>query len=612
MFNERLAPKPTSELIKYFSQLYNRLATETLTNSDFKGVFHDKPPLLGGPHLENSTEGVLGIFTYCANRLPPEFLLSRKNHIFLYSEPGFFIDISPSRKKPENRSRWHIIDTDDKSEKNFILQIRGETDVSGEIFPMLAGLEFVRQYAQDHIKDPNIRKIIFNKYVELLRRNNIVDVDFKRIFARNFLRNKFSIHPLYEDHLPYWYLEKHGSERTAVFLTELIQKKMLEKEIALADINGILYMNDFTLRSLLSTASLNSNIESRSENYRNYITRLANSAYDQEKNKFSAAGTKGGQKKSVRISNLAKLGQQISNYQTYYKEAEFTNLKNLFIDFAIMQFLSSYKDKDEIVLGLINKINDPDYIQNNLGIMTLIETAQSPTADPVRLVDFNRVSDDILTNLNPILKEIIIKFKGKKIMLMMIPYALGDLSYSIASSLKNLRDTNLLNYIIEIGKVGLAMGENMPSLGLPDSDIRPGLRVVPVMTEISHLSEDPVPLNNLVIREDARGLNRKPKEAFIEVHQKQVHGVLLQTQGDFQEVESGLPRVLDMESMHLAKLQELGLRIIKVDYISDINYVDETAVKLKNSLATSLGDRGRYGVYTSLIVALRALIRQFN
>ena len=156
-----------------FKTLYHKLRNGiTLDNEHLFDVYKNYPVLLAGPNKEMGIEGIMQIFDYAANRLPQQLLLQKVNHIFLYSGPEYFSKPLHGRGRPKYRSRWHVIDEDNtQDEKNIILQIRGNTDVFGEIFPMLAGLELVRRYAKANLDNHGVFKLLFGKYVEILRRN---------------------------------------------------------------------------------------------------------------------------------------------------------------------------------------------------------------------------------------------------------------------------------------------------------------------------------------------------------------------------------------------------------------------------------------------------------
>jgi hypothetical protein len=312
------------------------------------------------------------------------------------------------------------------------------------------------------------------------------------------------------------------------------------------------------------------------------------------------------------ITPLEALGESITDIKDTLTE----NQRNFIIDNQIIFNLTRNNGNafgDEVIDSFIREFNNPQRLIQ-CGVETLLNKNQSPTADPIHYIDFSKITDEVIDGLNPLYKAAVLKLKKKALSALYMPYAPGDLTYSVIVEMK--RKFKSLTAVAEVGKVAHSINSHEQRKIAEIGEL-----VVPIGTLASYGSTKEAFLNN---KANLDHLSVFGSKGIAETTLMQAPTVILQ---DGDEIDSIIYRLfgdyhhkknisINMEGGHMREgARAAGLDVFEVDYLSDHAFSTRilklfTALgreALFDQITKTLDRRGVFGVHAATAAILLAL-----
>jgi len=602
----------TDRLLEKIYYLYSELAngdTKLISGEKLIHLLDNFNPMLAKPTSEDP-DGILQMIAYVAPRLPQEVFTSDANVVIKFNDdPDYFLPDSKSKKiisNGEKRKRWYSVERHEsrKNNKSFnipevIITIHAQSQTAiKETFVHLAIIEKLRSQLRSLIKNSSTSNLKSLSY--MWRTAGYIAENDSAIKMSQWINHGLVIKK--SNAMPYWNELKYSS-KTAIKLAKLAEKNLQKNRPP----SGIFFGNSFSLINILSHYLLNEIIgaETEERSLRNHIVDQAIKAWNKNRGKI------------INKSPLEVLGETLSSYKKFAGPGDKDFLQFL-TDNAIIYDLCRGKvqTSDPIINQFIAKFKDQKKLEK-LGIETIIKEEQSPSADPVYYIDFSKVDDEVIDNLNPMLKGSIKRLREKNIALIFTPYAPGDLTYSITDELKKIFPS--INSIIEVGKIGHVIVNE-------EDHIEPPIGHLMRPTVYSRLYNDPhaYDFDNQV--SDLR-MQQFSRDRFCDTVLFQGPTVVLQDKQEIHQVITDLssyqklpPYVtVNMEVDEIADISaELDLARFEVDYVSDkVATPEQIKVAMKNgitfqNIVKALDRKGRHGVLAGTAAVICSLADSLN
>jgi hypothetical protein len=315
--------------------------------------------------------------------------------------------------------------------------------------------------------------------------------------------------------------------------------------------------------------------------------------------------------------SLAKMG--IKNDQDYKGMDSKTQFRidNLIIFHLTRKNGQYWTYRSKTIDDFIEEFNAPDRL-SRLGIRRLVESHNSSTADAVDYIDFSRIPDETIDTLNPLIKSAVAKLKKRHYSTLCMPYAPGDLTFSIITEMKKAIPS--IGDVMEIGKVAHYVS------GFTNrkfSDI--GHLVLPKYTfDITHPSAPNAYANGVELKH-LEAFDNDDRMAY-ETALIQFPSVILQEADDIEEyLVRTFGEKLDKQhftiNMEVGSFREAvershhGLRLFEADYISDHAISQKTIDTYKSfgrenvfkQITKKLEEEGVQGVHATTAAVILAL-----
>jgi len=362
-----------------------------------------------------------------------------------------------------------------------------------------------------------------------------------------------------------------------------------------------MFSNSYSLPNILSHYLLNR--KTQGKKVREHFIEKATTAWRNKSDKTDI----------LNKSKLEALGESIACIQKGLSEDQ----RNFIIDNMIIFDFTKGNESfdDEIISGFIKDFKDEGRLKKDLGIETIIEGKCSPTADSLHYIDFNKVKDEVLEGLNPLVRDTVSKLKQEEISALYLPYAPGDLTFSIILEMK--RHIHSIGMIAEVGKVAHYIG------GVDQRKINGvGQLVVPVKTFSTWGDKKQQHMNNIVKPEHLQRF--ESIRPVSETHLLQAPTVVLQDPMEMKDIVKGCygedthkqDISINMEG-HFINLgaKALGIPIVEADYLSD-TAIDPQLLKefarlgrdtFIKQITKTMGRKGVFGVHAATAGVLCAI-----
>ncbi len=560
---------------------------------------------------------------YAASRIPKEiFLHDADVQIRFNDDPEFFLKHTSAEgvgdaKTAPDRKRLYVVEeivgADGVKKRLITVHAQSQTAVI-ETMIHASVIEQLREYLSKLIrhKFPAHDVHLFERRTRQIKKLLTLFVDDPQT-ADNELHEWLNrkIEFVGNEDLPHWEDLKYKS-KTAQRLASDTRKSLEGKNLP----RGILFSNNYSLTNILSHHMLNRRIAGGIR--RNVIIKKAIDAWAVYENNHNQSANDPPPSKNP----LEALGESLSKF----KDLDISNIESdpgtMFkIDNLIMFYITRKNGNgsgfhDETVDDFLEAFNSTNRL-SDLGVTRLVSPGNSPTAEPIYFIDFSLISDEIISGLNPLIREAISSLKKHHFSSIYMSYAPGDLTFSIISEMKKAIPS--IDSVMEVGKVAHYIG------GFTQrkfSDI--GHVVLPKFTfDVTH-PDAPTSYNNNVELGDLEKF--EPKNSIYETALIQLPSVILQEADD---IETYLVRTFGdrLEKEHFTINMEASsfreaigrshgdLRFFEADYISDHAISSKTIdiyhakgkEKAFQQITKKLEEEGVQGVHAATAAVILAL-----
>jgi hypothetical protein len=402
------------------------------------------------PEIENFSldkvddEDLAKMFIYAIDRLPEEFLDYECEVIF---DCNYNPERNGGRHTTPKRNRGYFIEDMGEAGKRIVLEIRTITDLYENV-SLLAALSSLRH---------RVREIRINQEdlssTERLR--GISDIINSSIYGRKkpielnvFANQEFvltgatGLIPSLEGSIPY-------ATQSSIHATELVEAS--QRGLSPEDIDRphiIFFANAFSYRNAMAQYLLEEKAkiddpEGDDITLKDYLIGLADSM-DPE---------------IMEIEKVRRLRELID-----------TDINSNYLKrFAIISFLVTCLQDQGFVKTILNRhssmpSNFKRVIENfeqtiksvefthSIGLRTLVDADNSPTCEPVFYINPGLIDDRVLKSLEKFTQQALGKMREADLRIIMLPYALGELTGFIMQSLHG-SFPNLAG-VVELGKIG--------------------------------------------------------------------------------------------------------------------------------------------------------------
>ncbi len=575
------------ELLDVFSRYPN-----TLLLCDNEGLEHSlKENKKFRPKHRNLD--VAAEFSYAVSRLinPEDFDYLDKAEVHFTDDHDSFYKL-PNIKRASSRGRHYIAKTDEEGKKHLTFLIRRTdnqetpTDIL-ELMSLISTVELARHRIKGSIlrsytiEKENHQKIVRTPYLDQFngfnkeKKYSKADVrEWAKMPGLSLTRGDLSLSPL--DEVP-------ELKDTASYSTALkIQEKLSGLEIS---VDAAVLGNDFTYVLTAATGLLTQADLDRLKNDPNVKDPL------------------------TQLNGTIKPELLIATQQEMVKR------------FGYIQFLNRYNGDNERYLKIKDQIESLyRAIQTQL-----LRESDSPLADQVSIIEFGKLDRQIIDNIpDNSVKDLFVSLSQRNFRFLNFSYPLGDNTHSLVKSLNEVLGIKNIGFFGKVGATLDDLGEGVMS------GTRVGRIVIPEESTQNHPGMPVEWFFNQLRSQDVMIIKTADESEII----LQVNGVLLQTLEDIKVVRDQIlsgkiqieddqgnpvnPKkiriLLDMESAHLQKAcEEIGIIPVICYYTSDSTKVPPFTndIDHKETIATSLGDRGSLAVLVSGISALRGVYINF-
>lgn len=557
-------------------------------------------------HSPQDSDGITNLISYIAPRLPEELLHPDGNVIITFNNnPQFFIDdqgVKEGVRSAQSRSRWFKVETIPESEGSptetrITMHAQSQTAVV-ETMVHLSFLEQLRKKVKSILtsgKKTEHDKTFLRGIDHLVQKGVLSDEESLELWANKTVEVEGS------PSMGSWESLKGNS-----FTAQQIAEKAHTLLIGENQPTVLLFSNSYSLPNILSHYLLErSNVNGVS--LRSYITDKAVNAWEHYKDVDIN-----------QLSTFKALGESIESIQKHLSEDQ----KNFIIDNLIIFYLTRKGEdlsRDPYIRDLITEFNAPERLKK-CGVKTLIEKNQSATADSLHYIDFSQIDNEVLNGINPLFKTAIEQLKSKSLSAIFMPYAPGDLTYSIITEMQ--KQFKSLTAVAEVGKVAHSIHtERQRTIaGI-------GEMVVPTAVLSSYGSVKEDRLDNKVTLND---LHIFGPSGVKETIMMEAPSVILQ---DSDEMEAIIQKIykdhhekknisINMETKNLkegALANHISpLDIFEADYLSDHAFSRKILKAFRemgredlfDQITKTLDRRGVFGVHAATAAVLNALARK--
>lgn len=612
----------TASIFKDIQARYRKLRFPEgrIGTTDIAYLTERMSPIIARP-TEIDPASLTNQIVYVASRVPREiFLHDADVQIKFNDDPAFFLnhqdrDGKPDAKTARDRKRLYVVDEieEPSKPKKRVITIHAQSQTAVvETMVHASVIELLRGYLTGLVKAkaaaPTIAKTESDPREKIIKKLMNLFVEDPTTSTRElneWLTRKMEF--VGGEGLPDW-KDLKGPTKTAKAIAAETAKALEGANMP----QGIMFSNSYSLTNILSHYLLSEEVSGGARR-KVLIRRALESWYD-----YDQKGNSDSQK-----NPLVSLGESLSkmklrdvfgtdlNPQTQFR------IDNLILFYLTRQNGNGNGFHDPEVDAFLAEFNSPERLEK-LGYKRLVNADTSPTADPVDYIDFSNIPDEVIGGLNPLIRDAVFALKRNFYSTIYMPYAPGDLTYSIItemkSAMKSIRD------VMEVGKVAhYVAGFTSRKF----SDI--GHLVLPKHT--FDITDPKAPVNyanhvkigHLELFEDPR---RLPYETAL----IQFPSVILQESSD---IESYLVRtfgdVLDKQhftiNMEVSSFREavnrsdLGLRLFEADYISDHAVTQNTINNSRRlgkenvfkQITKKLDEEGVQGVHATTAAVILAL-----
>lgn len=397
---------------------------------------------------------------YVASRVPKEvFYQDADVQIKFNDNPEFFlnhksIDDKPDAKTAPDRKRFYVVEEvegKDHGPKKKVITIHAQSKTAVvETMVHISVIEQLRGYLTRLINHeiPSHDRHLFERRTKLIKKLMTLFVDDPSTAVNEldgWLKRKIEF--IGNEDLPAWddLKEKSKTSRTlAADTRRALEGGNLPR--------GIMFANTYSLPNILSHHLLNKRTVGGTR--RKIFIEKALQAWEKyhkdsdetvPKNPLESLG-----------ESLNKIGISEVGVGDFEPKVQFK------IDNLILFFITRKNGNgngngfhDDVTEEFLADFNSPDRL-TELGVSRVVSADKSPTADPIDFIDFSLISDEIIANLNPLIKSSISKLKRSHYSALYMPYAPGDLTYSIITEMKKAIPS--INDVMEVGKVAHYVG----------------------------------------------------------------------------------------------------------------------------------------------------------
>lgn len=590
--------KITDSVLKNIKVFYGKLVSKGIDFKIDQSSLRDLPEgflSILAKEKPFDKEGVTALVYYAAPRLPEEIFATDHDVVIRFnSNPDFFIDEKGTKEgvvTAQNRCRWYKIETIDDlktSTKKKLITFHSQSQTAiVETMIHLSVIEQLRSRARELVKNTKLSKeeidFLWDTLGLLIKKNSAPNK------IQDWANRKLEIEG--SPNMTPWneLISGEKSSQTSLKLAEIAETFLLKEGKNSPSV--LFFSNTYSLENILSHYLLNK--KTGNETVRDHIVKIAEIAWGKNK----------GKKKDK--TSLEAIGESIQGIK---RDGLSQDQINFIVDNIIIFDLTKNGETgfgDEITDLFVKEFKDPQK-KMDLGIATVVERNHSPTADPLLYIDFSKIKDEVIEGSNPILRGAIDKLRKEKLAAFFLPYAPGDLTYSIITEMK--KKVKSIKAVAEVGKVAHLI------TGKKQRKIREiGQLVLPKQMFSSYGETELSDFPNKVKPEHI-----KKFENIREVGKTilmQALSVVLQDEEIMSLVKElfsdNLPKqniTLNMEVGPIKKaVIRLGLLLFEVDYISDHaipNGVIEDGLSSgrKNffqQITKSLARKGRYGVHAA-------------
>lgn len=600
----------TNRVLQTIRDSYNKLASQssdcTINSEKLRDLLDEFLPILAKKKTFDK-EGITNLVFYAAPRLPQEIFTSDSDIVVRFNnDPDFFVDENGKRegvKTPPSRSRWYkveeIHDENDIKIKKTLITIHAQSQTSViETMTHLSVVEILRKRVREILKHGSLTdesiKFLWES-LGLLMNDQKKQVTQKLRFT-DWTNQKITIEGA--PGMATWNELKSAEKpaKTALSLAEKANKFLEGKNRP----SIILFSNPYSLPNILSHYMLNKNIGEKT--LRRYIKEKALEAWKKH----------GGKNESK--TSLEALGESIKSLKTHLLDQ---NLTDFVIDNMIIFDLTRNKNgsfDDEIIDGFVKEFWGPKRLAD-LGIETVVSAEKSPTADSLYYIDFTKISNEIIENSNPLIKESFSKLKNKKTSAFFLPYLPGDLTYSTIIEMKKKIDS--ITTVAEVGKVAhLVVGKKQRNVREIGQVVVPNYTFTSYGdTELKRL-DNQVRLEHMRIFEVLRVVSETTLMETPSVILQDEEEILYSAKKIFFDQVTNANITINMEIDQIKRaVSKMRLLLFEGDYISDhaisSRIIEEFASLGKNKvfqqITKSLDRKGRNGVHAATAAVFVAL-----
>lgn len=557
--------------------------------------------LAKGTPVDN--DGITNLISYAAPRLPAEVFNPDSNVTFTFnSDPQFFLNedgLKEGVRTAPSRSRWFKVD---------VIEAQGatpqKTHITVHAQSQIAVIETMLHVAVvERLKD-KVKSIMHKTHKsseEITFLENIerfIPTDNTKEKHKENLISRWA-------HRAVWIEGTSGmtpwdelkSSPTSLSLAEKAHKLLEGKNQPTV----LLFSNSYSLPNILSHYLLHK--KNGDKTIQAHIIEKAQTAW---KDHLSVDPDR------TSITPLEALGESITDLKDTLTE----NQRNFIIDNQIIFNLTRNGGNifgDEVIDTFVHEFNNPERL-SQCGVETVLHKNQSPTADPLHYIDFSKITDEVINGLNPLYRAAVLKLKNKSLSALYMPYAPGDLTYSIMVEMK--RKFKSLTAVAEVGKVAHSINSHEQRKIAEIGEL-----VVPVGTLASYGSTKEQFFNN---KADFDHVSIFGSKGIAKTTLMQAPTVILQ---DGDEIDSIIHRLfgdyhhkknisINMEGEHMREgARAAGLDVFEVDYLSDHAFSTRilklfTAFgreALFDQITKTLDRRGVFGVHAATAAVLLAL-----
>jgi len=556
-------------------------------------------------------DGTLSLLSYVAPRIPKEIFSSDTNVTLSFnSDPHYFVGEKGPKEGIEtakSRSRWYKVEHIEDGGHHTHITMHAQSQLAIiETLTHLSIIERLREKIHEILKKsvltPNETQFIWNTLEHLTPSSNPHRKGERHI---NIWADK-TINVISNDSMAPWDELKSshvtGNEKyapTAKLLAEHAETFLNTGKKKQPSV--LMFSNSYSLPNILSHYLLNR--ETQGKKVREHFIEKATTAWRNKSDKTDI----------LNKSKLEALGESIACIQKGLSEDQ----RNFIIDNMIIFDFTKGNESfdDEIISGFIKDFKDEGRLKKDLGIETIIEGKCSPTADSLHYIDFNKVKDEVLEGLNPLVRDTVSKLKQEEISALYLPYAPGDLTFSIILEMK--RHIHSIGMIAEVGKVAHYIG------GVDQRKINGvGQLVVPVKTLPTWGDKKIQHMNNIVKPEHLQRF--ESIRPVSETHLLQAPTVVLQDPMEMKDIVKGCygedthkqDISINMEG-HFINLgaKVFDIPIAEADYLSDVAIDPQLLMEFARlgrdtfikQITKTMGRKGVFGVHAATAGVLCAI-----